>query len=348
LTIDFLRILRVPPHLLLLLFDLLLLSDLLLLFDFLLLFDLLLLSDFLLLPSQLHPSSREDKDKDEDEEQEQVEEQEQEVEPIPQIAIARRTCYTSATRSEPMNISGVLPKPLQVRFAESAEDIRAAQRLRYEVFNLELNEGLEASHATGLDQDAFDEVCQHLLLEEGIEGKVVGTYRLQTGESAARALGYYSEQEFDFEPYETLRPKVIELGRACIARGHRNPIALALLWRGIAAFAKQNGSRYLIGCSSLTSQDPREGAAAYSQLVRRHLASPDLRTNPRAPFRCAMGAVSPDPYPLPKLLRTYLALGAMIAGPPAIDRDFGTIDFLTIADLGNLPIQVRRHFLQLE
>jgi len=247
-----------------------------------------------------------------------------------------------------MKFPGLLPKALHVRLAESAEDLRSAQRLRYEVFNLELNEGFESSHATGLDQDPFDDVCDHLLLEEGKNGKVVGTYRLQTGSTAAGSLGYYSAQEFDFASYESIRADVIELGRACIAKGHRNPIALALLWRGIAAYAKEHRSRYLIGCSSLTSQDPREGATAYSQLMRQHLAPPEFRTEPHPAFQCDLAEVSPEPYPLPKLLRTYLTLGAMIAGPPAIDREFGTIDFLTIADLEKLPRQVRRHFLKLE
>ena len=46
----------------------------------------------------------------------------------------------------------------------------------------------------------------------------------------------------------------------------------------------------------------------------------------------------------PKLLRAYLSIGAKICGPPAIDREFGTIDFLTLLDLQALPAMVRAHF----
>ena len=41
-----------------------------------------------------------------------------------------------------------------VRFARNSDDLRAIQRLRFEVFNLELREGLTNSYKTGLDRDA--------------------------------------------------------------------------------------------------------------------------------------------------------------------------------------------------
>jgi putative hemolysin len=148
-----------------------------------------------------------------------------------------------------------------VRLASSPVGIQAAQALRFNVFNLELNEGLAESYATGFDVDAFDAVCDHLLVEHVATGTIVGTYRLQTGTMAAANLGYYSAQEFYFSPFEPLRNEVLELGRACVDRLHRNLIVLGLLWKGIAQYAHSQGCRYLIGCSSLTSVDPRWGRA---------------------------------------------------------------------------------------
>src|SRR6266508_4642515 len=96
-------------------------------------------------------------------------------------------------------------RPLyRVRLAQSVDDVRRAQRLRFEVFNLELGEGLAGSHAIGLDVDPFDAVCDHLIVEQVGTGKVVGTYRVQTGVVAAERIGYYSEREFGFTPYEPL------------------------------------------------------------------------------------------------------------------------------------------------
>src|SRR5438132_13532355 len=232
------------------------------------------------------------------------------------------------------------------RLARSADEVRAAQRLRFEVFNLELNEGLAESHFNGLDIDPFDAACQHLVVEHVPTGEIVGTYRLQTGESAAANIGYYSEREFDFAPYESLRGEMIELGRACVHADHRNFNLLHLLWRGIARYACERNARFLIGCSSLTSQDPMEGVAMYEQLWGKHLARPKWRTVPHAAFRVDVGLVSASCTPPPKLMRAYLSIGAKICGPPAMDREFGTIDFLTLLDLHALPTIVRAHFLR--
>ena len=210
--------------------------------------------------------------------------------------------------------------------------LRAAQSLRFMVFNLELHEGLARSYETGLDADRFDATCDHLLVEDCASGNVIGTYRLQTGTCAAEGLGYYSEREFDFAPFASLRGRIVELGRACIHIEHRNFAVLNLLWKGIELYAQERGARYLIGCSSLTSQDAAVGAAAYLRL-QAHLAPLAHRTLPHADFACPLTTVAAEPPKVPKLLTAYLAMGAAICGPPAIDREFKTIDFLTIVDL---------------
>ncbi len=215
------------------------------------------------------------------------------------------------------------------------QDVRAAQELRFLVFNLELEEGLEASYLTCRDEDPFDDACDHLLVE--CERQIVGTYRMQTGENAASRLGYYSAQEFDLAPFEALRAELVELGRACVHRDHRNLTVLGLLWRGIAAYAREQDCRYLMGCSSLTSQDPVEGASLYGGLAERHLASPELRTHPLPGWACPLADTAEAMPRVPKLLSAYLSLGAKICAPPAIDREFKTIDFLTLLDLEAMP-----------
>lgn len=230
----------------------------------------------------------------------------------------------------------------RLRLAATEQDVRAAQLLRFVVFNLELREGLEQSYATCLDADAFDPVCDHLLVEDARTGEVVGTYRLQTGRKAAQNLGYYSAQEFDFAPYEPLRNELVELGRACVHVNHRSLTVLSLLWKGIANYLMSHGCRYLVGCSSLTSQDPALGMAAYREL-QRYLVREELRTKPLPAFACEA-----EPHPvapkIPKLLSAYLTLGSQICGPPALDREFKTIDFLTFLDLGSLsPKSVARY-----
>lgn len=224
----------------------------------------------------------------------------------------------------------------RLRMAASEADVRAAQTLRFLVFNLELNEGLEDSYHTCMDVDRFDAVCDHLLVEAAETGEIVGTYRLQTGESAGRKLGYYSAQEFDFAPYEPYRAETIELGRACVHSEHRNLAVLGLLWKGIAAYARERQGRYLIGCSSLSTVDDTIGAQVYQSLSARYLAPAAFRTEPLPHFRCDLSRVAEKATRPPKLLSAYLSVGAKICGAPAVDREFGTIDFLTVLDLTEL------------
>ncbi len=228
-----------------------------------------------------------------------------------------------------------------LRRATSAQDVQAAQRLRYQVFNLELQEGLATSVASGLDADPFDAVCDHLLVEHATSGQVVGTYRMQTGTTAASALGYYCAQEFEFEVYRPLRGQVVELGRACIAKEHRNSTVLSMLWRGIAVYAKEHRARYLLGCSSLTSQNPADAAAAFAAL-QANMAPAQYQTVPCAGYHMEMEVAATNNFKTPKLLSAYLALGAWICGPPALDRTFKTIDFLTMLDLQSPAMAQRR------
>ena len=232
----------------------------------------------------------------------------------------------------------------RLRIGLNAEDTRAAQALRFTVFNLELHEGLQQSYTTGLDADPFDVICDHLLVEEIKTGTAVGTYRLQPGLRAAKNRGYYGEQEFDFSPYQPLRSQLVELGRACVHKDHRNLAVLHLLWKGIARYATAHDSRYLIGCSSLTSQDPAVGLSAYLQLEN-FLAEPELRTVPLPAYQLSAETPSDPPPKIPKLLFAYLNLGARICGPPAMDREFGTIDFLTLLDLQSLAPKMLARFL---
>lgn len=227
------------------------------------------------------------------------------------------------------------------RLAVDASEVRAAQALRFQVFNLELNEGLEESRAARLDVDAFDTVCDHLVVEHVPSESIVGTYRLQTGRTAATQLGYYSEQEFDFSPYEKRRDQMVELGRACVHPAHRNLVVLGMLWKGIVDYAIERSARYLCGCSSLPTQDPAIGASAYTELVRNHLIEAPWRTSPLPAFECPLDRMTQDPPKIPKLLRAYLSIGGKICGPPALDRRFKTIDFLTLVDLQSLPTSVR-------
>lgn len=230
------------------------------------------------------------------------------------------------------------------RLAITDGERAAAFRLRFVVFNLEMQEGLESAYLTGYDVDRYDDICDHLIVERRATGEIVGTYRIQMGEVAANNFGFYSEQEFDFTPYEDLRNQIAELGRTCIHRDHRTPEVLNLLWRGLARYVLVQNGRYMVGCCSLTSQDAAEGLAVYAAL-KSYLVAPELRTNPNPQYSLGRRGNGMTEAEIPKLLRAYLAIGARICGPPAIDREFKTIDFLTMLDLHTLHPRVAARFL---
>ncbi len=233
-----------------------------------------------------------------------------------------------------------------MRFARTTRDLDAALRLRFEVFNLELGEGLAASWETGRDADPFDPICHHLLVEDG--ERLVGTYRLQTAAMAAAHRGFYSAGEFDLS---ALPPEVtarsVELGRACVARGHRSTRVLFLLWKGLALYVAANRCRYLFGCSSLTSQDPDAGKALMDRLTAEGHLHPTIRVPPLPELACypeRYAARPGTPADLPTLFRTYLRHGAKVCGPPAIDREFRTIDYFVLFDVEGMSPAMRRTF----
>jgi putative hemolysin len=234
-----------------------------------------------------------------------------------------------------------------LRFAQSRAELDAALKMRFEVFNLELGEGLQSSFQTGRDMDEYDETCHHLIAIDAQSDEVIGTYRMQTREMAA-AKGFYSESEYDLStfPSAVLRDSV-ELGRASIVKAHRNTQALFLLWKGLAAYMAHNRKRYLFGCCSLTSQDEREGLRVLRLLEQNGHMSESLRANARKGFECVAedSMVDTDEEAtIPKLFRTYLRFGAKVCSAPAIDRRFKTIDFLVLFDAYNMDAQTRRIF----
>ena len=232
----------------------------------------------------------------------------------------------------------------RVGLAQTLEDLAECQRLRYLVFNCELGEGLDASTLSGLDRDQFDFICDHLMVHDSSSGKLVGTYRMQSGYRAKGNLGYYGESLFDFSPFESIRGQVLELGRACVHQEYRNAGVLHMLWKGIARYAEKCGARYLLGCSSLTSQDESEGMALYEALREKYLAEPGLRTSPKPGHECHSNGRPVQPPSPPRLFRAYLDISARLCGPPAIDREFKTIDFLTLLDLDGIPERVRTRY----
>lgn len=237
-----------------------------------------------------------------------------------------------------------------VRYASSVEELDAILRLRFDVFNIELSEGLEESFATGRDQDEFDAQCHHLLVEHRPSGRVIGTYRIQTAAMARAARGFYTGTEFDLSRLpEEIVAQSVEVGRACIAVEHRLKPVLFLLWKGLALYMAHNQKRFLFGPCSLTSQDPWDGKRVLDYLESKNLVRKDVEVGAMPGYECIWEGEDPAPekgeqIELPPLFDIYLRYAGRTCGPPVIDRRFKTIDFFVLFDVDALSARARRIF----
>ena len=237
---------------------------------------------------------------------------------------------------------------ITVSWARHQDDVRAAQRLRYEVFAGEMGARLSTT-LEGHDIDLFDDFCEHLLVRDEDSGQVIGTYRVLTPAQARRIGSTYSDTEFDLTRLRDLRERMVELGRSCVHRDHRQGGVILALWGALAGFMHRNKLDTMIGCASIPMchEGARNGDAAASiwrQLSATHMAPIQYQVQPRLPLPVErlddQLAVEP-----PALIRGYLRLGAKVLGAPAWDPDFNTADLPMLMRIDDLPARYRKHFL---
>ena len=234
---------------------------------------------------------------------------------------------------------------LSVSFASTAEEVRAAQALRYRIFAEEMGARLKCREP-GIDQDIFDPYCDHLLVRNDDTGEVVGTYRILPPHQARKVGTYYSDTEFDLTRFQHIRSQMVEVGRSCVHPDYRTGATIALLWAGLADYMQKNGYQYLMGCASVTMADGGHHAASlYRQLAEKHPSPAEWRVFPR----CALPLSSLNQTleaSVPPLVKGYLRAGALICGEPAWDPDFNTADFLVLLPMQGMNERYAKHFLR--
>ncbi|MBF0505417.1 MAG: GNAT family N-acetyltransferase [Nitrospirae bacterium] len=237
-----------------------------------------------------------------------------------------------------------------VKLVEYFEELENALRLRFEVFNRELNEGLDSSYLTGMDRDSYDDYCDHLVVIDTRCNKIVGTYRLLLGSVAENNIGYYSEGEFEMTAIRSLSSEKLELGRSCVHKNYRNAGVINLLWAGIARYTEINDVRHLFGCGSLHTDDPVEVSMVYSYMNMFHRAGAEFNVHPMKKLQSVLLSRIVDRKTvfdkLPPLIKGYLRLGALICGEPAYDDIFGTTDLFLLLETGKLISRYKRRFFQ--
>jgi putative hemolysin len=237
---------------------------------------------------------------------------------------------------------------LIVQWAKHQDEVREAQRLRYNVFATEMGARLKDS-IPGHDIDLFDDFCEHLIIRDDVTQQVIGTYRVLTPVQAKRIGSTYSDLEFDLTRLRAYRERMVELGRSCVHPEHRHGGVIMALWGALAEFMVRNKLDVMIGCASIPMlhQGVVSGevaASIWNQLKQTHLADIEYQVRPRLALPLDNWEVSAAFEP-PALIKGYLRLGAKVLGAPAWDPDFNTADLPMLMKIDDLPPRYRKHFL---
>lgn len=269
---------------------------------------------------------------------------------LAQAAAASResTGALGIQRPEGVQMAPSQPLAIKVFWAQHLDEVRAAQRLRYDIFAGEMGARLSTT-LPGHDIDLFDNFCEHLLVCDEITGQVIGTYRVLTPVQAQRVGSTYSDTEFDLTRLRSLRERMVELGRSCVHKDFRHGGVIMALWGALGAFMVRNQLDTMIGCASIpmlhngvVSGDL--AASIWRKVAATNLAPIEYHVRPRLPLPIEQLDASLDVEP-PALIKGYLRLGSKVLGPPAWDPDFNSADLPMLMRLDDLPARYRKHFL---
>ncbi len=237
------------------------------------------------------------------------------------------------------------PKKLECFLADTDQLIKEAQALRYRVFGREMGAKLK-TEAEGLDYDEVDSYCDHLIVFDNINNKIVGYTRLLNQDQAKKLGRYYSQDEFDMTAILALPGRFLEVGRTCVDPDYRGGAVLTTLWSALVQYALEGQYNYLLGCASITPGPSGYAIdAVFRNIDEKNIAATDLQVTPRitvpAELRCLR-----DESGIPPLLKAYLRFGALICGEPYWDEDFNCMDLFVLLPLDQLKDRYSKHYMK--
>lgn len=244
-----------------------------------------------------------------------------------------------------VEVQGKPGKRLVCFLANTERLIREAQALRYRVFAEEMGAKLK-SGTEGLDYDEVDAYCDHLVVYDQLNEKIVGYTRLLTQHQAEKLGNFYSQGEFDLEHVLALPGRFLEIGRTCVDPDYRGSTVLTTLWSALFEYALKGQFNYLLGCASITPGPSGFAVdAVYRNIEAKNRGSASLQVKPRisvpARLRCYR-----DESGIPPLLKAYLRFGALVCGEPCWDEDFNCMDLFILLPLDQLQERYSKHYMR--
>ena len=244
----------------------------------------------------------------------------------------------------------------EVKIAQNEGELKQALRLRYEIFTQEMDTGLRQTGSEQLDVDGYDKFCDHLIVIDRTNNKIVGTYRLLLGCKINKKMGFYAEKFFNIENIKKLAidEEMLELGRSCIHREYRDRLVINLLWSGISKYIKDHNVRFVFGSVTLGKRGTTselEISRVFKLIKKKFYAPEDYRVYPKVTniFNGVDENVKIKDYKdiwrsIPPLVKGYLRAGVVACGPPAVNPDFGSILLFILLDVKKLTLSYKRHF----
>lgn len=239
-----------------------------------------------------------------------------------------------------INSNSAKSPSLHASFSTRPSDILAAQTLRYQIFGEEFG----AHFDNGIDADAFDDICHHLLVHDTRSGQLVGYTRILTQDQVS--TDFYSGNEFHLDELRNLPGRIMELGRTCIHPDYRNGATIGTLWMAVARFLLDHNFDFLIGCASISMADNGSLAHRLNRYLSSNHRSELITTQPRLALPPTQRTIcDKEKPPIPALLAAYLRMGARICGDPCWDPDFNCADLFVLLQVKDLPKRYARRFL---
>jgi putative hemolysin len=236
-------------------------------------------------------------------------------------------------------------KKLDCFLADSEALIKEAQALRYRVFAKEMGAKLK-TESEGLDYDEVDSYCEHLIVYDNVNKKIVGYTRL-LNQYQAKLLGrFYSQDEFNLDQVLALPGRFLEIGRTCVDPDYRGGAVLSTLWSALVQYALEGEFNYLLGCASITPGPSGFAVdAVYRNIDAKNIAPASIQVKPSIPVPDALRCQR-DESGIPPLLKAYLRFGALVCGEPYWDEDFNCMDLFVLLPLDQLKDRYSKHYMR--
>lgn len=229
----------------------------------------------------------------------------------------------------------------RVRLAQTAAEVQATQHLRHIAFHPTSD---TATQDAGVDADAFDPLCDHVLVEDLRDGQIVCCFRCREFDSGAQITGSYAAQFYDLASLTRFDGRMIEIGRFCIHPASSDPDILRLAWASLARHVETRQIEMMFGCSSFRGTDQGKYLDTFALLRARHLAPLEWRPRIKAQHVYRFAARlrrTPDPRKamqgMPPLLKTYLMMGGWVSDHAVIDAEMDTLHVFTAVEIRTIP-----------